>query len=578
MSKSRLQFSQNACFFHHKRFPFPIGKLFGMPPHLLHPDEYELVERNSSESNDTFNLDDADFESQGLTSISYIHNQPLRFPELLLRLIPLRLRPPFERRRFQQRYKKSLHSCYWGLVRPPRRRICFILGGISGILCVLLVLAAVFTPSYTRPPVHYQILKSGILQSSSDGRGNPYKQKIFIATTIYDKGGHLVSGAWGKALLNLISILGSENVFLSIYENDSGTEAHEALEAFKRQVQCPKSVVFEEHLSRDDMEHVTLPNGSQRVKRIAYLAEVRNRALRPLEEPSAFKFDRLLFLNDVVFDPIDAVQLLFSTHAQQLGKPEYLAACAVDFINPFKFYDTFATRDLEGYSMGVPFFPWFSSAGKGLSRQDVLDGTDAVRVKSCWGGMVAFDAKFFQPRGPDEDTTAIMASIPTRTVDVNLASRSGQLLRFRAEPDPYWDASECCLIHADLQRLSPSYEKQHDVGIFMNPFIRVAYGSKTLWWLHFTRRFERLYTTPHYIVNVLVGLPWFNPRRDEQVGAEVKEKVWIPNSNSTTGGSFQEVSRIATRGGYCGMRTLQVIKETRREGEKNWETIALPSD
>lgn len=549
-----------------------------MPPRLLHPDEYELVERNSSESNDTFNLDDADFESQGLTSTSYVHNQPLRFHKSLLHLIPLRLRAAFDCLRFQQRYKKSSHSRYWGLVRPSRRRICFILGGISGTICVLLFLAAVFRPSYTRPPAHYQILKSEILQSSNDGRGNPHKQKIFIATAIYDKGGHLVNGAWGQALLNLISILGSENVFLSIYENDSGSEAHEALEAFKRQVLCPHSLVFEEHLSHDGMDHVTLPDGSKRVKRIAYLAEVRNRALRPLEEPTASKFDRLLFLNDVVFDPIDAVQLLFSTHANDLGKPEYLAACAVDFINPFKFYDTFATRDLEGYSMGVPFFPWFSSAGKGLSRQDVLDGTDAVRVKSCWGGMVAFDAKFFQPRGLDEDTTATMASARTRTVHANLTSWSGQILRFRAEPDPYWDASECCLIHADLQRLSISYEKHHDVGIFMNPFIRVAYSSKTFWWLHFTRRFERLYTAPHYIINLLVGLPWFNPRRDEQVGAEVKEKVWIPNSESTAGGSFQEVSRIATGGGYCGMRTLQVIRETHREGEKNWEMIALPSD
>ncbi|MCJ1465501.1 hypothetical protein MMC07_004119 [Pseudocyphellaria aurata] len=549
-----------------------------MPPRLLHPDEYELVERNSSESNDTFNLDDADFESQGLTSTSYLHNQPLRFPKSLLQIFPLRLRAAFDRLRFLQKYRKSSHGRCGGFVRPSRRRICFILGGISSIICVLLVLAAVFRPSYTRPPEHYQTLKSGILQSSKDGRGNPYKQKVFIATTIYDKGGHLANGAWGKALLNLISILGRENVFLSIYENDSGPEANEALEDFKRQVPCPHSLVFEEHLSHDDMDHVTLPDGSKRVKRIAYLAEVRNRALRPLEQPSAFKFDRLLFLNDVVFDPIDAVQLLLSTHANDLGKPEYLAACAVDFINPFKFYDTFATRDLEGYSMGVPFFPWFSSAGNGVSRQDVLDGTDAVRVRSCWGGMVAFDAKFFQARGPDEDTAISTKSASTRTVDANIASRSGHLLRFRAEPDMYWDASECCLIHADLQTLSPSYDKRHDFGIFMNPYVRVAYSSQTLWWLHFTRRFERLYTAPHYMVNLVVGLPWFNPRREEQVGAKVTEKVWVPDLDSTTGGSFQDVSRIATGGGYCGMRTLQVIKEKPREGERYWETIALPSD
>ena len=56
----------------------------------------------------------------------------------------------------------------------------------------------------------------------------------------------------------------------------------------------------------------------------------------------------------------------------------------MDFINPFKFYGTFASRDLEGYSMGLPIYPWFSSAGKAQSRQDVLDQKDAVRVRSCW--------------------------------------------------------------------------------------------------------------------------------------------------------------------------------------------------
>lgn len=93
------------------------------------------------------------------------------------------------------------------------------------------------------------------------------------------------------------------------------------------------------------------------MKRIAFLAEVRNRALRPLEADPLMRFDKLLFINDVIFDPIDAVQLLFSTNIDASGRAQYGAACAVDFINTFKFYDTFATRDFEGYAMGIPFFP-----------------------------------------------------------------------------------------------------------------------------------------------------------------------------------------------------------------------------
>lgn len=548
-----------------------------MPPRLLHPDEYELVERTSSESNDTFNLDDADFESQGLTTTSYVHNQRRYFPASLLRFIPLRLRAVFNRYRFGQRRTKSSQRHRYGLIRASHRRICFILGGTGGFIVVLLTLMALFWPSYTKPPAHYQILKSRILQSKESGRGNPDNRKIFIATSLYDKGGHLVNGAWGEAVLDLVSILGEKNVFLSIYENDSGPEAHAALDAFKPKLRCPNSLVFEEHISLDDIPHITLPNGSKGIKRIAYLAEVRNRALRPLDEPSAVTYDRLLYLNDVVFDPVDAVQLLFSTHANDQGNADYIAACAVDFINPFKFYDTFATRDIEGYSMGVPFFPWFSSAGKGLSRKDVLGGTDAVRVKSCWGGMVAFDARFFQIQSiKTKEAGTNTTSKQERSIIGRLNAPSGQPLRFRAEPDLFWDASECCLIHADLQKMSPTQEEHENVGIFMNPFVRVAYTSRTLWWLSITRRFERFYSAPHYVINVLVGLPWFNPRRAEQEGSKVQEKVWRPNNDSRAGGSFEEVSRITTGSGYCGMRTLQVINETPRTGEKNWETIPSP--
>lgn len=442
---------------------------------------------------------------------------------------------------------------------------------------ILLFLTAIFRPSYTKLPKHYQLLKSRILHERHGGRGNLDNQKIFIAASVYDKDGGLVDGAWGQAVLNLIDILGSDNVFLSIYENDGDVKAQNALERFETKVQCPHSLIFEPHLPLDNLSHVTLPDGSKRIKRIAYLAEVRNKALQPLAESSTGRYDKILFLNDVVFDPIDAAQLLFSTHSNEQGKADYLAACAVDFINPFKYYDTFATRDTEGFSMGVPFFPWFSSAGNAISRQDVLDGKDAVRVKSCWGGMVAFDAKFFQTRKPSEDAEAQERERDGRHVVPRLNSTSLLPLRFRSEPDIYWEASECCLIHADIQGVTSSLASPGDVGIYQNPFVRVAYDSRSFWWLGFTRRFERLYSWPHFLVNSLVGLPWYNPRREEQRGAQSVEKVWIPNPGFSAGGSFQEVVRIATGGGYCGMRTLQLIKEIPRKGQKNWETLPVPS-
>ena len=78
--------------------------------------------------------------------------------------------------------------------------------------------------------------------------------------------------------------------------------------------------------------------------------------MRPLHDPaspaSQVKFDKILYINDVVFKPTDAANLLFSTNVDDSGNAKYRAACAVDFKNPFKFYDTFATKDLEGHSIG----------------------------------------------------------------------------------------------------------------------------------------------------------------------------------------------------------------------------------
>lgn len=117
-----------------------------------------------------------------------------------------------------------------------------------------------------------------------------------------------------------------------------------ALTSFAHGLDC-QSDVTTETLDLSIMPHLPDIDGVQRLKRISFLAEVRNSALRPLHNASspahAIKFDKLLYLNDIIFDPVDAANLLFSTNLDQnTGKTKYLAACAVDFINPFKFYDT----------------------------------------------------------------------------------------------------------------------------------------------------------------------------------------------------------------------------------------------
>lgn len=531
-----------------------------MPQRPAYSDEYELAGRDSYDSDDIyggadfqsqlfFDLDEADFQSRGETSPSYIRQRTSVTWKLLSSINPLRLKNIFVRDAHSRTHLKLPRRPRLGYHKPSVRSFCSCYAFVGILLAVVLSIALLLEPSYTKPPAHYQSLRARIESSEDYGRANPENQKIFIAASIYDEGGHLLGGAWGEAVLKLINMLGNRNVFLSIYENTSGEGGQVAQFKFERRVQCQYSMVLEDSPPLEELPRIRLPDGSERTKRIAYLAEVRNRALMPLDEHPEIKYDKLLYLNDVAFDPIEAAQLLLSTNMDEHGNTAYLAACAVDFINPFKFYDTFATRDLEGYSMGVPFFPWFANTGSGGSRQDVLAGKDAVRVKSCWGGMVAFDATPFQANPP---------------------------LRFRAAPDTYWDASECCLIHADLLDQSTFNEDGDYVGVYMNPFVRVAYSNTTLPWIRRVQRVERLFTIPQNLINHLVGLPWFNPRRTEVVGSQVKEEVWVEDESLKAGGSFQKEFREATVGGYCGIRTLQLIKESQREREKNWETMRVP--
>lgn len=534
-----------------------------MPPRLSSFYHRTQDDLETSGSIEDFDLDDANFESRGLTTDSYVHRQPLSWTQYSQRLLPLRLRALYSgtaKRKASRRYYRyqSVYS----------RRLGLFFYSLAGLVSALVLATALFRPSYNNPPEHYGALLKRVLASDQHGRGNVNNEKIFIAASLYDGDGTLVDGAWGRNVLNLIDLLGHSDVFLSLYENGNSPNTRAALKRFEKKVRCNNYLIFEEQLSTEDISRVKLPDGSERIKRIAFLAETRNRALKPLGESSNVTYDKVLFLNDVLFNPVDAVQLLFSTNANEKGKASYNAACAVDFINPFKFYDTFATRDLEGYSMGVPFFPWYANAGHGSSRHDVLDGKDAVRVKSCWGGMVAFDARFLQASGEpfhDGSTDSDRGSADAWTPD------HLDPIRFRAIPSLDWDASECCLIHADILKWHAQTAQAGKAGIYQNPYVRVSYGPWTLWWLPITRRVERLYTFPHAIVNRLVGLPWYNPRR-----VDIEEPE-IHGSAGVSGSDPKSKTLIGGGDGYCGIRTLQLLRETPGKGEKNWETVPISS-
>ena len=141
---------------------------------------------------------------------------------------------------------------------------------------------------------------------SPDVRG----QKIFIAS-IHWNNEPILRSNWNLAVLNLVEYFGPENVYISIYESGSWDDSKEALRALDRDLEgkgVRRTVKLSETTHADEMKQpatdgwIQTPRGRTELRRIPYLSRLRNLALEPLNSSSnGTKFDKILFLNDVVF-------------------------------------------------------------------------------------------------------------------------------------------------------------------------------------------------------------------------------------------------------------------------------------
>ncbi|CAK7268112.1 hypothetical protein SEPCBS119000_002895 [Sporothrix epigloea] len=471
--------------------------------------------------------------------------------------------------------------------RRPRRRLCSLsFKIILSCAVALLVLTPFLAPSYLHPPAHYTRLAdrcearyNGPEDSIERiyGCANLFDEKVFISISLYDQDGHLAAGDWGESLVELVRLLGPSNVFVSIYEHDSSRRSATALEHLRRLLPCRHAVVYNDHVPLNLFTNVTLPDGTQRIKHRAYLAEMRNRALRPLDALDGVGgtvFDRVLFLDGVAFQPMDAAQLLFSTNVLDPanGRAQYLSACALEYKTLFSFGDLHAQRDAEGFSNGFPIFPFFSRASQGLSRADMLAQKDAVRVQSCWSGMMATDARFIQHRNASLPTPDFQ-QVGRHVVDPVQPAGVSAPVRFRYEPEAFFDASECCLLLADIsQAASVAGAPASHTGVFVNPYVRVGSDQKTLRRVRFAQRWERLFAAPQALISYWANLPTSNPYRHVRRGDIFVEEVWNSQANS-----WSLETRTGRSGLFCGMRTTQVLDGRPRTGDRNWENVAIPS-
>ncbi|KAK5743702.1 hypothetical protein LTS12_023783 [Elasticomyces elasticus] len=381
------------------------------------------------------------------------------------------------------------------IIRPRVQRLL-----LSRLLKILLVLTLAWT-AYEVWSIRHALAEQASKEPPPFG-----KQRIFIAS-IHWTDERILREYWVPAVLQLAQDIGRENVFVSVYESGSFDDTKGALQELEdhlARMGIDHKVVLDDttHLNevsreRAEVGWVQMPSTKTYrqnwtdwfslqkdewvPRRIPYLARLRNQVMEPLYEQQQLGnvYDKILWLNDVVFDTEDVQRLLGTRDGH------YAAACALDFKRAPAFYDTFALRDAAGYAPLTDTWPFFRSAE---SRNAIVYGRP-VPVASCWNGMVVFDAKPFY---------RIVDRLAFRGISDTLAAS-------------HLEGSECCLVHAD-NPLS------HEKGVWVNPNVRVGYNGTAyhavndghVWpssyaimtgvWQNRITRWLRVFSTPDRIV------------------------------------------------------------------------------
>lgn len=195
----------------------PGSTSLALPMSSLPPHEYERLPRTSLEAHDLSEL------KLSVSASSWLSTLSSRLPGVKT---------------------LSERATYTHLVTPRRRKrsilraIYYTIFAFPYICALLVLIAGIFFPSYTHRPAHYVELQQRAANGTEPGRANPYREKVFIAASIYEDKGQLTSGGWGRSVLQLIDLLGPDHVHLSIYEDNPTEEAKRSLASFRRNVTC----------------------------------------------------------------------------------------------------------------------------------------------------------------------------------------------------------------------------------------------------------------------------------------------------------------------------------------------------
>ena len=137
-------------------------------------------------------------------------------------------------------------------------------------------------------------------------------QKIFISSTHWNNEAILRSH-WNSAVLDLVKSIGAKDVYVSVYESGSWDNSKGALRTLDKELEAlgaRRTITLDKTTHAEEIAKLPAASGwiqtirgKTELRRIPYLSSLRNLSLKPLEQlqESGTTFDKILFLNDVVF-------------------------------------------------------------------------------------------------------------------------------------------------------------------------------------------------------------------------------------------------------------------------------------
>jgi len=147
-------------------------------------------------------------------------------------------------------------------------------------------------------------------------------KRIYIAAQHWNNA-ELLRDRWNDALVALVKELGIHNVHITIYESGSYDDTKDALrelDAVLGELQVRRHITMSDVSHKDEITKqpvgagwIRTPSGETALRRIPFLANLRNKILDTLQElhNQGEDFDLVLFLNDVVFT-VDHPQTSFA--------------------------------------------------------------------------------------------------------------------------------------------------------------------------------------------------------------------------------------------------------------------------